>query len=642
VKIHLTLFILLCWTYTTVVGQDIHDTSTTVIIYGSKNIKKTFADLSSVKAFSLQQTEQATFQSLDEFVNNNSTAFIKKLGVNSLSTLSLRGSSSSQSLVIWEGLPIQNSLNGATDLSLFNAGLFDQLQIDYDGNSALYGTGNIGGALHLNTAFAHLPQWTAKINAGSYNKYGVFTSIKNQVNAHQYYAKALVSQEKNNFPYAYLGEENRLEHAQHKSMSVLGGYSWTPEQKKYNLTYHLWLQKNYREIPPALFEQISTKKQDEFSIRHNLRFEKNINSQHTFYIHNGWLIDQHQFKDSVAFLQQELQAHNVYSEWGLTSPVAIEWKKFNLKYLIFIPIQYHHLDNVNTQEEFHNLLSGLAANFQVSSNNLILQANVRQELTQNYKVPFLWGIKAAYFVNAIHTPTWQHHFHIFSSLQRSFRAPLLQELHQFPGGNINLQPEHGYNLETGIKSQHAHHSSHYHLSTQWVYFNKYIYNWIYWLGATIWTPYNIAEVSSHGWDIQIKNTFNIHPHLSIIWGIDHLYNIATTQHSLLPNHQSLNKQIPYTPRYSTRSHILINYRKSKWHFGAQYTGYVFTTLDESMYLEPYLLFNTSWQTPIATINKCIINASLSINNLTNKTYFTIQNRPMPGRNVTLSIQLTSQ
>lgn len=630
-------------------SQDANDTLKTIDVFSPKKLKKTFADLSSVKVFFLEKNLESTTQSLDQYLQIHSSIFVKKLGVNSLSTLSFRGSSGAQTLVLWEGIPIQNSMNGATDVSLFQAGIFEKIDIEYDGNSSLYGSGNVGGALHLQSIFSN--DNTTKIHSGIHvGSFGnISTYAKSFINNrnNSYYIKGFYQQGKNDFPYSYLSEKNRLSNAESSSYSILAGWEnnsiFLNKKNKKNISginFHVWLQQNSRGIPPAFFEPISSKLQDEFSLRNQFKFTHSFSSNQTVYIHSSWLYDIHEFSDSIAYYTQKIHTHQFYTEFGIKNQKQIQVKNWKVDYLFFLPFQYNELKNNVVSNVYHRQMSGIAGTMQASyKHQLFFQINARKEFSSDYTVPWLYGVKTAYHLPSISLINLQHRINAFFSYQNSFRAPLLHELYQFPGGNPNLKPEYGTNLEFGIKSLHFTNDFRYQLESQIVYFNRDVKDWIYWLGATIWTPYNIAEVNSKGWDIQVKNTFEIAPETYIYFHLDHSYVLSMTQKSFIANNNSIGKQIPYSPRYQTKGNIGFSMKDWIWNWNVGYTGYVFTNLDESLYLEPYFLSNTSLQFPIFSRKKYKLYSSIQVNNLFDTEYYTIQYRPMPGRNFQFSLHL---
>ncbi len=89
-------------------------------------------------------------------------------GPGGMKTLSVRGATSSQTVVMIDGMRINSSQSGMFDLSMLPAGIVDRMEVSRGGNSSLYGGGAIGGAVNLLTA----PCDTARL--GISLKYGSF------------------------------------------------------------------------------------------------------------------------------------------------------------------------------------------------------------------------------------------------------------------------------------------------------------------------------------------------------------------------------------------------------------------------------------------------------------------------------------
>src|SRR5690242_16953941 len=70
--------------------------------------------------------------------------YLKSYGNNQLSTISIRGTTASQTAVLWNGININSPTLGQSDLALLPLYLFDELSIRYGGSSALYGSDAIG------------------------------------------------------------------------------------------------------------------------------------------------------------------------------------------------------------------------------------------------------------------------------------------------------------------------------------------------------------------------------------------------------------------------------------------------------------------------------------------------------------------
>ena len=102
--------------------------------------------IQTIDSATLQQYQQ---QNIAELISQQLPVFVKSYGVNSLATLSFRGSSAAQSQVLWNGVPLQNAALGLADVSTLPVLLINKVNIVYGGSAALSGSGNVGGALLL-------------------------------------------------------------------------------------------------------------------------------------------------------------------------------------------------------------------------------------------------------------------------------------------------------------------------------------------------------------------------------------------------------------------------------------------------------------------------------------------------------------
>ena len=93
--------------------------------------------------------------SLADLLANQSTIHIKTYGNGNIVSTSMRGGNANHTALLWNGLNIQNSMLGQPDLSIVPTYLFNNVSIEYGGGSSIWGSGAIGGSIHLknNTRF---------------------------------------------------------------------------------------------------------------------------------------------------------------------------------------------------------------------------------------------------------------------------------------------------------------------------------------------------------------------------------------------------------------------------------------------------------------------------------------------------------
>jgi len=116
---------------------------------------------------------------LTKLLSFNSNIYFKENGFGMLSSPSFRGTNASQTAVIWNGININSQLNGQTDFNLINVSNFDSVDIRSGGGSVQYGSGSIGGSIHLNNKlrfYSHFNN-TLSVSYGSFNSKAMHSII---------------------------------------------------------------------------------------------------------------------------------------------------------------------------------------------------------------------------------------------------------------------------------------------------------------------------------------------------------------------------------------------------------------------------------------------------------------------------------
>lgn len=161
--------------------------------------------------------------SIATLLSEQSPVFVRSYGPGGVSTLSVRGTNSSQSGVFWNGLNLTQPNMGMTDLSRISSFEFSDVSLQSGGASSLMGSGVIGGSLQLSNAMKFsTPTQSSVLLAGS--TIGKTTGgVKlNCGNNRLAYSGSLMGEwSPNNFKYTdYSGNRVPLEHALVKSVST--------------------------------------------------------------------------------------------------------------------------------------------------------------------------------------------------------------------------------------------------------------------------------------------------------------------------------------------------------------------------------------------------------------------------------------
>jgi vitamin B12 transporter len=578
-----------------------------------------------IDSFTLQQYQM---QSVANVLAQQTPVFIKSYGLNGLATLNFRGSSAAQSQVYWNGVPIQNAALGIADVSLLPVSIINKMHIVYGGSAALWGSGNVGGALLLETdqpSFDSLRtvRNSLAIGAGSFGQYQLGGKMAVSNRRWSLSTTVFAQQAENNFKYIdNYGEEKETENSRLKGVAVLPQLVYRPTDHDV-LKITAWYQKYYREIPAALFEQSSAKKREDEAVRLLLDWKRK-QRQGLVYARTAFLTDRMQYEDSAALQFSNNISYQYFLEGGIKRSFA---QRHQL--LLFVPAQVSWMNTNEGRKDQHKFAVAAAYTYTDLRERLQASINIRGEMINQQGV-VLPGISTSYYL----TPGVK----LRANVQRTYRAPSLNELYYEPGGNKDLKPEQGWSEDVGyrVESKIGKRVGVVHDVSA---FNRVIDDWILWLGGGIWTPHNIASVHSRGIETENLVLAEIGS-LRLQLGINAAYVLATTEASYIPNDGSIGKQIPYTPRYNGQVNIGLYYRSIYVNYNHGYTGYRYVNVDESELIPAYTTSNVQLSYSLKLRARNILFTG-QVNNLFNEHYQVVRGRPMPGINWAAGVRLLS-
>ena len=105
--------------------------------------------------------DMPSFKTLPELLSGAVGVTIKDFGgLGKLSTVSIRGSSANQVMVLLDGIPINTASDSGVDLSSLSLENIESVEILRGADSAVYGSGAIGGVVNLVSRKDRKPGWT--------------------------------------------------------------------------------------------------------------------------------------------------------------------------------------------------------------------------------------------------------------------------------------------------------------------------------------------------------------------------------------------------------------------------------------------------------------------------------------------------
>jgi len=559
-------------------------------------------------------------QSLDKTLQSHSGIFIKTYGAGSISTISLRGGSASQTMISWNGIPINNPMLGLNDLSLIPIHAFQNIQIIKGGNTAKYGNGAMTGIIDVSNQHNLSQNINATINTnyGNFNKksLGAKLDINHKKLAIQTTYQNTISD--NNFNYKTLsGDTKAQSHAYFKSESAtLSAYYFLNHRSHLKLNY--WHQNTFRQIPPTTVQTRSKSDLHDIIHRYNLKYDfnqSNLNIKSSL----AYLDEQNNFRDStnLIFTNNKFKSLIHKTDFNYLSKTNFEilWG-YNINRTT-AQTAFYEKDQVLVNT---GLYSGINYQHDRSTFNLIF----RQEWHSESKLPFAPSISYGHELNDKRNITFK--------ISKEFRAPTANELFWRPGGNGDLKPEIAWSQEITFTQKGKKNNK---LTAS--LFHRKIENWVLWTlnDSQFYQATNIASVRSYGIDISNVYQFQTSKTIHTVIG-NYAYVIAENLKSVSSPIINKGSQLFYKPKHKITLDYTASIDNLHFNINGQYVSSTIGTLGD---LAGYELLNLNVKKSV-NIKNHNVNLFISINNLLNKQYRVIERRPMPGRHFDIGLSFS--
>ena len=575
---------------------------------------------------------------LTELLSSNTTLFIKDYGGGRLATLSIRGTTASQNTLTWNGLSLNTPTLGLSDLSLIPVFFVDKATIQYGGNGALNGNAAIGGAVHLLSSPVFGAGWNAQLftSAASFADFQQGVSVSYSGKSYHTKTAFYHRNAENNYTFEdiYLLKKPVREqrHAHFRQDGFLQEHSFLLKRDLFSI--HAMLLDAGREIPPLMGSV--NYQSDQFEKDRQLRIVtswKHYARRLQTMMRLGWLDDRIDYTDGFIRLDDRSRgqhltietealyikgSHQLQSGFQLNSSRAYVNSLFG--------------ENIQGYPGYHSITrSSLYLSYKYLFKSILICASLRKELANKNEYPFIPSAGMQWKV--------MNGLTLFGNLAAVYRTPTLNDLYWQPGGNPALKPEKGYQSDMRLQYQHSIHKFIIDLTAGGFYMN--VDNWIQWTpdNNNNYSPINIETVNSHGVECSGKITFN-----SGEWKTESkgdLEVVLATNKNGFGTPSVAGKQLVYTPKSKWQFSQSVLFRKTAFIFQYSYTGYRYTTADNSSWLNPFNTLQCSLSQEV-DVRLGSIYITAGVQNLLDEQYEVILLRPMPGRWYRLSLTLNFQ
>lgn len=560
---------------------------------------------------------------LADILTNESQVFVKSYGLGSLATTSFRGAGAGHTALLWNGFNLQSPMLGLLDVSLIPANFSNDIKLQYGGVGALWGSGAVGGTIHLNNA----SQFDKGISASTTISFGSF-SDKQQLASFEISKKRFVTSfkvfnhdAKNDFPFIntaqYAKPEQKQSNAELKQNGVLQeNYFQLNAHQKLNTRF--WYQFNDRNIPPSMTQNSNVANQKDESYRVTSEWQR-TGEKLTLLARFAYFDEGLKFKDST--IQEDSKSRTKVAISEVESRFSSS--KFDL-INIGINNTYSEASTTDYLKNPSQNRTGIFGSYKIhnAKNNWNAVISVRQEFIKNVKIPFTssLGIEGRIL----------KFFLLKGNVSKHYRLPTFNDLFWAGAGaigNSKLKPESGWAEEISLIHKYNYKKTDWELGA--TVFNRTIDNWIIWLPNQYnsWSPDNVLQVWSRGLEYKLNFNYTLSKVKVQLSGM-YNYVLSTNEKSSTANDAALGHQLIYVPIQNAQSNFSVSYKRTSVGYTQIYTGYRYITSDNTKYLKPYTIGNLHIDQLIGW-NSLNISMYLQLNNIWQETYQVIAYRAMP-------------
>ena len=545
--------------------------------------------------------------SLSDLLNFNSNIYIKENGYGMVASPSFRGTNASQTAVIWNGIPINSNLTGQTDFNTIATASLTNVIIRSGGGSSQYGSGAVGGSIHLNNTieFTENSSNELTIYYGSYASVGGI--FKRKMAAEKKYLDMAVDfiSSDNDYKYVGLNRKNNNGEFNKLNISMNGGL-------RLNNSSLIW-NSNYFSGVRNLSGTITTFNKDSYKDEtfRNLLTWNSTSKKWNNIIKGAHIFERYQYypnRENVLYF--EGKSNTIIGDYQLEYNI-------NEKITVSSILNLTHIKakGANIGDESRNTLAAIFIWKQLVSDQLSYNINIRQEFLNDFENPLIVSIDTKYKINQ-----W---YSLKANASKNYRVPTFNDLYWNNGGNVNLKPEISY--QGAISNE--------------FYFKYFLFNMnLFYINSKdliswqpdmngMFSPINISETENIGFEMAAKFSKSIQKNMFNI-GINYAYTSAKNIET--------GKQLMYVPFHKVTGTIDYRIQRFNAYYQQLFNGKVFTTTDNSTDLDSYLVANIGLDY-FFSYKTMPIKIGFKINNIFNTYYENVAYRPMPNRNIQTTI-----
>ncbi len=584
-----------------------------------------------------EEIRESGSKNLAEVLSVHTGVSISDIGpAGAMQSLSIRGSTSSQVLVLIDGVRAVGSHGGA-DLSLIPLDNIERIEIVRGGTSALYGADAVGGVINIITKKkadnklkifiengSYLPKKHVKVSSSDEYDPDYLDLLDTQKATIQYSKdikgiQLITSGTFNRARNGYIFKDTNNKNIKRENAYLIGG----------NLSAGIYLPlehggvdltgsylNNKKGIPGAENDPSLKASQSDQNIQSALRYytDNFFTDRLTFDVNTHFNFSKLIYKDPQSIDSE----HKTYSTGLEIVQEMLAFDIFSLVYGGNIGLDVVDSTDLGDIDRIHG--GGFIECPLYLTARFTLQPVLRYDYYSDFKGDLNFKLGGVYRISDTAS--------LKGSISKSYRVPNFNDLYwpDIAGfeGNPDLKPETGYSLDFGVSSIRK------DIQYDIFGFVRYIKDVILWQPDVDgkWSPTNLGEALYPGIETYLNVSFLNYFKANI--GYTFLYTCVLTGDFTLKD----NKRLPMIPVHEIDFGLGYEKKKNLFRVNAHYESLRYEKVTNSAYLTSHFVVNVHYRRSVSEHFSFLI----SVDNLFNEQYDIENKYPMPGMFIRTGIE----
>ncbi|MDQ1327488.1 MAG: TonB-dependent receptor [Candidatus Poribacteria bacterium] len=569
-----------------------------------------------------KQIKNSTANDLGDLLSTNNIVQMLDYGPGSTATVSLRGASAAQVLVLVDGKRINDSRAGGADLDGISTASVERIEIIRGGQSAIYGADALGGIINIITKKPKKPTARAWSNLGSYGSQSFGLEASERVKSFSGTMSVSRTASKSDFPYqSKFGESLIRKNADFTRRNAFAKLLWDASKSTLlELSASHYFSNSGSPGTIGFYTPKATKidKTNDLS----LNFEHEVTPQVSYKFSAYDRISTMHYIDPTYPYPSD-DTHKVDSKGAELQVHPLQKTSFPIvSGIMFLN------EDVNSTAFEHRERQTLSA---------YVQQEIRRDIKQDYLKSisvfpaFRWDYYSDF--DAGFSPkigilaSFGNNLSLRANAGKSYRAPTMNDLYwpssAMTSGNSDLKPERSTDADVGAQIRLSNNISTIRLGG--TYFVSNVSDGIHWTPGQNdkWMPINFSKINTSGIETELHLLFSL-------WKMPDVLSIDTS-YTFVDAKDSLGKQLIYRPKHSVGYTVRIGTENLWIQTQGIYQSKRYYTTENTKWLEPFMKHDVQIGTERRIWNGTKLGLNAEIKNILDKKYQLVADYPLPER-----------